>query len=116
MFGIKHGLTASIFSVFLIFSTQSYAGQNVKTNEFLTYDYATQDSFIGSTIWTAAVIATQIRQELASCIADWYTNDPDIMQERNAEILSVMKKLPDSYPSGVVVAVLQKKCGKFGGS
>ncbi|MBL4785244.1 MAG: hypothetical protein JKY49_07435 [Cohaesibacteraceae bacterium] len=94
--------------------TPAHAGQNVKTSEFLKLDYESQDYFFGSTIWTAAVIATQIRQDLANCIADWYTNDPAIIKERNAEILRIMKGLPDSYPSGIVVAVLQKNCGKFG--
>ncbi|MEP3247777.1 MAG: hypothetical protein ABJN40_07375 [Sneathiella sp.] len=98
----------------MIVSVSAQAGQNVKIREFLTYDDKSQEYFLASTIWTAAVIATQIRQDLASCIADWYTNDPMIIKKRNAEILDTMKGYPDSYPSGLVVAILQKQCGKFG--
>ena len=109
---LRIAATAAIFSVF---SMPSYAaGENVKVKEFLTYSYEDQSYFIGSTIWTASVIATQIRQELATCISDWYTNDPDTVKSRNSEILEIMARFPDGYPTGIVVAVLQKECGKFG--
>lgn len=114
MNAIRRVYIASVFVFFSGFCMPSYAVESVRTKEFLTYDYKSQSQFIGSTIWTAGVIATQIRQDLATCIADWYTNDPATIKERNAEILGVMAGFPDSYPTGVIVAILQKKCGKFG--
>lgn len=87
----------------------------MRTKEFLSFGDEAKAQFIGSTIWTASVIATQIEQSMADCIADWYTDDPATVKQRNAEILNIMADYPDSYPTGIVVAVIQKQCGKFGG-
>lgn len=92
----------------------AHARQNVKTKEFLTLDSASRDYFIRLTINTATVIATQIKRDMALCIADWYGSTPMAIQSRNTEILNIMENIPDSYPSAVLIAILQKKCGKFG--
>ncbi|PHQ70782.1 MAG: hypothetical protein COB93_04635 [Sneathiella sp.] len=104
----------ALFCVLLaVFCTPAYADGKVRTKEFLEFEYSSQDYFIKVTINAATVIATQIRRDLALCIADWYTDDPKTVKQRNGEILKIMKGVPESYPSAVLIAILQKKCGKF---
>ena len=105
---------AAITAISLASCMPAYAGESVKTKEFLTYDYASQAYFIKLTVNTATVIATQIRQDMAQCIADWYGDDEQKSETRNQEVLTTMKRLPDTYPSAVMIAILQKNCGKFG--
>ncbi|MGJ8690803.1 MAG: hypothetical protein ACSHXZ_14935 [Gammaproteobacteria bacterium] len=114
MFGIKRGLTASIIGFFLLNCTPSYASKNVRIKEFLTYDYNSQDYYLKATIDAATVIAAQIRKDMSLCIADWYSDDPGTIKQRNTEILTIMEEYPDSYPIAIIIAVLQKQCGRFG--
>lgn len=114
MFGIKRGITASIIVFFLLNCTPSYASKNVRIKEFLKYDYNSQDYYFKATIDAATVIAAQIRKDMSLCIADWYSDDPGTIKRRNTEILTIMEEYPDSYPIAIIIAVLQKQCGKFG--
>ena len=47
-------------------------------------------------------------REQASCVWDWYFDDPDAAQ---AVIYRNMEAHPDSTPSGVLIALLQRECG-----
>ncbi|SFO40785.1 hypothetical protein SAMN04488056_105249 [Cohaesibacter marisflavi] len=106
---------AAITAIAFASSMPTYAAsESVKTKEFLTYDYASQEYFIKLTINTATVIATQIRPDMAQCIASWYGDTPAETKKKDAEILATMKRLPETYPSAVLIAILQKHCGKFG--
>ena len=58
----------------------------------------------------AGLIAAQNDKRQAQCIDDWYFNN---ITEAELEILGVMKDNPEFHPRGVIVGVLQKKCGSF---
>ncbi len=107
-------VTASLFALTLLSCPQAQANTNTTVSGFLKFDPASQATFFDTTVWTIAVVTSQFRQELSSCIADWYTNEPTTIRQRQQEILDVMQNFPDGYPTGVIIAVLQKKCGKFG--
>ncbi|MDQ0314610.1 hypothetical protein [Amorphus orientalis] len=84
------------------------------TGELLTFDRSAQDYFIRLTMNTAIMIAAQINKEQAQCVAEWYPDDPKVVRKRNTEILRIMEKLPETYPTAVVISIIQKECGKFG--
>jgi len=107
-------VTASLFALTLLICPQAQAKDETTVREFLTWGRSAQDSFLTTSIITAAVIATQIRADFAACIGKWYTLTNEGNAKRQDEILAVMEKYPDSIPSGIVVAVLQKECGNFG--
>lgn len=112
----KFTLAASVFALVLSFYSQALANEETTNKEFLTWEKSQQDSFIAISVLTASVIATQVKQEMAECIGRWYNLANGGSDARHAQILDIMTEYPDNIPSGIVVAVIQKECGKFGDS
>ncbi len=81
--------------------------------QFFSFDRASQEAFIGNGIIMIAVIASQIDTKIARCIDTWYTGKSPIQNLRQSEIIQTMKKLPQYKPEAIVLAVIEKQCGKF---
>ena len=96
-----------------VFCMPVYAETSNTAREFLTWRKEQQDSFIQSSLLMAVTIAAQFDQKFGDCIVDWYTNDPNIVEKRNFEILEMMEKHQEFRPSSVLLAVVQKQCGRF---
>lgn len=107
-------VTASLFAFIVSISPQARAVDGTRIEEFLSWDRAAQDTFINVSVLTAGVIATQIRPDFAGCIGDWYSNTDVGKEKRRTEILDIMAGYPTHLPSGIIIAILQKECGKFG--
>lgn len=112
----KFTLAASLFAAVFSFYSQASAKEETRVKEFLTWERSNQDSFIAISVLTASVIATQVKQEMAECIGEWYNLVDGGNKTRHNQILQIMAAYPDSIPSGIVIAVIQKECGKFGDS
>ncbi|MEP2943003.1 MAG: hypothetical protein ABJO72_04310, partial [Hyphomicrobiales bacterium] len=97
----------------ILFSSSANAVGLDTSSEFLKWERGQKDYFLQVSVVTAITIATQVRKALGSCISDWYSSDAAIIKQRHDEVLGVMKRLPEHHPSAIVLAVLQKKCGKF---
>lgn len=91
-----------------------YAQQQTTVRDFLTWAEDRQASFFRSTIFTSAVIASQISPTMVDCIDGWYASGGVSSPERNLEILQVMQGFPESHPTTIVIAVIQRECGNFG--
>ena len=104
-------LTA-LFFVFFSYSQASFA-EGFTGEKFLKWKRESQDSFIGTSITMVAVVATQGRQNIASCIDDWYSEDGSIQDQRHGFILDTIREYPSYHPQGIILAVLQKRCGSF---
>ena len=81
--------------------------------ELLAQGEAAQKSFIEVSLTMAAAIAAQSSPEIARCLNDWYFADKGRRPKRIASIRSAMETHSEFHPSGVVLAVVQKACGKF---
>ncbi|WP_037546485.1 hypothetical protein [Stappia stellulata] len=110
MFGIKLGLRASIIVIFLGFSIQVHAETGLTSKEFLTWNESNRRSYIQVAMMSMNMISLENDKSQSDCIGDWYAAD-----RRGGEeyIYEIMKKAPDYHPIGVIMAVLEKKCGPF---
>ena len=59
---------------------------------------------------TLGHLVSQVNETRGKCIYDWYFND----QEKRQELIEdTIRKYPKHTPSGVILALLFKNCGKF---
>ncbi|MFN3224732.1 MAG: hypothetical protein ACE360_00585 [Hyphomicrobiales bacterium] len=96
-----------------LFCIPAYAQGQTTVRDFLTWSEPQQANLMRSVVYTATVIATQVRADMASCIADWYSDNPNVIAARNSEIKTVMADYPDSHPTPILIAVIQRECGRF---
>ena len=69
-----------------------------------------QDFYIRTSVGMAGLIASRNEKAHGDCLSDWYFTDENAANE---EILSIMRQYPDYHPRGVIVAVMEKKCGSI---
>lgn len=58
----------------------------------------------------AGLIAGQNDEKQGACIDDWYFRNES---EAHDYIIGVMKTYPSYHPRGVILAVLEKRCGEL---
>ena len=102
-------LAILVFITLAFVSVQSYA-EIFKSSEFLKWERDGQVFYIETSIGMASLIAAQNDKKQATCIDDWYYADE---KRSNNHILNTMKKFPTYHPRGVILAVIEKKCGQL---
>lgn len=77
-----------------------------------------QDNYFQTSVTMIGVVATQTgaHGHIATCIDDWYWQGNVANPEHNDAIRAAMQRFPDLYPQAIVLAVVEKQCGKFSGS
>ena len=110
MFTSKHALIASLITVFIAFHPHVSSAESFKGSEFLTWETESQYSYVETAIGIAGLIATLNDKEQAACIETWYYKNKTSSTEF---VLDTMRNHPSYHPRGVVMSVLQKKCGSF---
>ncbi|MEM7547711.1 MAG: hypothetical protein AAF367_19465 [Pseudomonadota bacterium] len=97
--------------------------QNSSANEFtakqvLDWKETSQNNLFQDSIAMTSIIATQTgrHDHIATCIDGWYFVSDDVRASRNSEIRDALRRFPDSHPQAIILAVIQKACGKFGDS
>ncbi len=104
----------AIDTVYMLLTSGSASAADARTSRgFLKLDKDTQEVYLLASIATAMSLATQVRKGLAPCISKWYTKDLTINQKRHDQIRQYMAENPSYSPSAIMIAVLQKQCGKF---
>ena len=81
--------------------------------EFFSYSRKSQDSFITTSVIMLGVIAAQTEPKIATCLNKWYRGSRAAKNKRNSEIIDAMKKHPQYIPTTIVLAVVERECGKF---
>lgn len=79
--------------------------------EFLAWAPQNRAFYIEASVGMASLIAGQTDSAQGRCIDDWYYRDE---AAGTASIIDVMRQNPDYHPRGIVLAVLQKRCGQIG--
>lgn len=87
------------------------SAEPLKSSAFLQYDEASRQWWYKGAMEMLAHSMSQIDKAKADCIADWYFPHKD---ERNKEIEETLAKYPDHAASSIVLALVQKQCGKIG--
>ena len=74
-----------------------------------------QNSFFQSNVTMIGFVAvhTGKHEQLAHCIDGWYWKDGRADPEKNAAIRGAMERFPNYHPQMVILAVVEKACGKF---
>ncbi|MEM9574875.1 MAG: hypothetical protein AAF870_06560, partial [Pseudomonadota bacterium] len=77
-----------------------------------------QNNYFQTSITMIGVVATQTgsHAHIATCIDDWYWNEDGANPEINDKIRAAMRQYPDLYPQAIVLAVVERECGKFSDS
>ncbi len=79
--------------------------------QFLEWKTLNQDAYIETSVGMASLIASQSDKTQAKCIDDWYY---DAEARANDAVRNVMRANPQFHPRGVILAVVQKRCGTVG--
>ena len=86
------------------------AQETFKSSEFLSWDRDNQEFYIRTSVGMASLIIAQTDEQDSRCIDTWYTSDMDAAHQY---IFEQMRRFPSYHPRGVILAVMEKKCGKF---
>ncbi|GJL94271.1 MAG: hypothetical protein DHS20C05_06760 [Hyphococcus sp.] len=81
-----------------------------KSETFLTWDRDAQEFYIRTSVGMAGLIAARNDKAHGKCLEDWYFTDESAA---NSSIIAVMKDYPEYHPRGVIVAVMEKRCGSI---
>lgn len=89
---------------------QNSIAETFTSREFLTWSREGQASYLHTAIGMAGLIAKRYEPTKGKCIDDWYFGE---VPRSHDHIQTVMQKYPNYHPLGVVLAVLEKQCGKL---
>jgi hypothetical protein len=81
-----------------------------KSSSFLTWDYESQAFYIRTSVGMTSLIVGRNNEAHGKCVDSWYYSDEE---KGNEYIFSVMQEHPEFHPRGVILAALEKKCGRF---
>lgn len=81
--------------------------------EFLSWSEGNQLSYIANNVSMTKIIASQTSPQIAECLDTWYSTSQQTRSQRQSEIIIAMKELPNYAPQVIVLAVIEKACGKF---
>lgn len=99
-----------LVGLLLLLYPQSLSSETFKSEAFLTWERSSQDFYIRTSIGMAGFIAARNDNAHARCLEDWYYSDETAANEA---VLAAMRRFPDYHPRGVIVAVIEKRCGSF---
>lgn len=86
------------------------AAETFTASDVLGWKKSNQDWYFETSVGMAAVVAAENPGTQAECVDDWYFASVDAA---NDEIRDVMRRFPTYHPAGVILAVIEKKCGSF---
>lgn len=114
MITLKGSLTKAACVLALSFP-QALLAEGFTAGDVLEWGTSSQDSYFQTSVMMIAIVATQTGQHdhIAECIDGWYGGGDASQPKRSARILSVMESLPDYHPQALILAVIEKECGKF---
>lgn len=89
---------------------QFLQAEGFKNRDFLKLNKVQQKAWIGGTVETLWQVAAQKDKSIAQCISDWYYSDT---RKRNGLILASAERYPANTPTVILMALTERKCGKY---
>lgn len=108
MFSVKVGFSAITLGALVLCYPQFARAESFTSAQFLEWPVESQRFYFQTSIGMAGLIARQNKVNQGSCIDDWYFRNEVSAQN---QILDVMRDHPKYHPHGVILAVLEKRCG-----
>lgn len=83
--------------------------------DVLNWTEQQQNNYFQTSVTMIGIVATQVegREQIAECIDGWYWKGEAADPANNAFIRDAISRYPDLYPQAVILAVVEKNCGKF---
>lgn len=95
---------------------QILAAEGFTGEQFLGWPQEAKTTFFQNSLLMASTISSRIDSDHADCVSDWYF-ESDVDQEvRNQTLLETVAEYPEFHPSAVILAVLERECGQYGGA
>ena len=104
-----------LLAIGMLLIPQNSTAEGFTGKDFLTWSAEAQEAFFQNSVLMASTISSRLNADHASCVSDWYFADAAKRPLRDAEILDTIKKRSDFHPSAVVLAVIERACGQYGG-
>ena len=87
---------------------QNSVAETFTSGEFLAWPTDTRNFYLHTSIGMARLIASQNDKRQGDCISDWYFGNEAGAQ---LELTNAMQRFPTYHPRGVILAMIEKKCG-----
>lgn len=110
MLKVKRPDSAILIAGICLLYPQIASSEIFKSSDFLTWKRDSQDFYIEASVGMASLIADQRDKAKARCIDNWYYADEGAA---NSFVLSLMRENPTYHPRGIILGVIQKKCGNI---
>lgn len=104
---------AGVLAVSSAASACAETDEKFTSGHILKWEKDAQNNYFSISIGMAGAIAAQNKPEIARCIDNWYFNPDSNRIENNSYIRSIFGKYPNDHPSALMLAIIQKKCGKL---
>lgn len=94
---------------------QLAAAQGFTSADVLAWPVVQQDSLFQTSVTMIGFVAAETggHSEIARCIDGWYWKEGKADSEKNASIRDAMERFPEYHPQMVILAFVEKACGKF---
>lgn len=107
---------SSVFKAVLVIGlvySQNLSAEEFASAKVLEWDRSAQNSLFQSSITMIGIVAAQMEEKshIARCIDQWYAADS--IEKRQDQIRNAMARFPTYHPQAVILAVVEKACGKF---
>lgn len=102
-------MIATALAACCVFSLPVHA-EKFESSSFLEWPRDSQEFYFRTSIGMAGLIAGRNDEAQGNCLSNWYFLD---QKKATDHILDVMRMYPDHHPRGVILAVLEKRCGKL---
>lgn len=108
-------LLANIVVVLIAFYPHKTIADEFTSAHVLNWSYEQQDNYFRISVRMVAIVAAQMQQNghIAECIDDWHGGGAQSQTARSKQIREVMERLLEHHPQALILAVIQKECGKF---
>jgi hypothetical protein len=76
----------------------------------MAWTEGSRSTYIRTALMMANMIAIENNKKQADCIGNWYFED---QRGRDETMYRAMEKFPTHHPIGIIIAVIEKQCGRF---
>lgn len=91
------------------------SAESFTSADVLEWDEEQQAGYFQTSVTMIGIVATQVdgSEHIANCIDAWFGGPVEGAEKRAARIREVMQGIPEYHPQAVILAVIEKECGKF---
>ncbi|MFV0513437.1 MAG: hypothetical protein ACK5MY_07380 [Jhaorihella sp.] len=113
----RNHLIVKVFLPVLALCPQLSIAEEFTSSDVLKWDQSSQNALFQASIVMTNIIATRTGQHdhILECINEWY-GTAELQARRHNHIREVLANYPDHHPQGIILAVIEKACGRFDGS